>query len=161
MRLSAIGAILALAWLGSSVPAQASSDGGCPLQWKLEHRDRSACSNLAILQPGNDTRTNLMLLLQDQNPSSTKSTLGKTLIGWQELSAALYPEPARKDDAVFGYHSRCQTNGTGRDGFLKAVRLRGNSRVTKVKLSLVCDRQSSLIVRAIRMDWMSLPIWRA
>ena len=129
------------------------------MQWKLEHRDRSACSNLAYPATGQryTHQPDAAVAGPDSCPSSTKSGLGKTLFGWQELSAALYPEPAGNDDDVFGYPSRCQTNESGRDGFLKAIRasrkLKGDEGEI---LASFASGYPSPIAKMIRMDWMPL-----
>ncbi|WP_343352204.1 hypothetical protein [Pseudomonas sediminis] len=45
--------------------ALASSDMTCTPSWKLISDELSACNNLAFLSPGNDSRVNLQLLLDD------------------------------------------------------------------------------------------------
>ena len=47
-------------------PAQASGDFGCTPAWTLSHPDFTGCDNMAMLQPGNDTRANLLLLMLDK-----------------------------------------------------------------------------------------------
>ncbi len=49
----------------SSPTAQASSDMTCTPSWKLISDQLSGCNNLAFLSPGNDSRVNLQLLLDD------------------------------------------------------------------------------------------------
>nr|WP_178125138.1 MULTISPECIES: outer membrane assembly lipoprotein YfiO [unclassified Pseudomonas] len=46
--------------------AQASSDDMCFPSWKLYSNQLDACGNLPFLNPGNDSRVNLRLLLADQ-----------------------------------------------------------------------------------------------
>lgn len=41
--------------------AAASGDDSCDPTWMLAHRERTGCVEMAILQPGNDTRVNLLL----------------------------------------------------------------------------------------------------
>lgn len=59
--------LLPLALLaGLHAPAAlASSDMTCTPSWKLISDEFSACNNLAFLSPGNDSRVNLQLLLDD------------------------------------------------------------------------------------------------
>lgn len=59
--------LLPLALLcGLHAPAAlASSDMTCTPSWKLISDQLSACNNLAFLSPGNDSRVNLQLLLDD------------------------------------------------------------------------------------------------
>ncbi|KAE9652053.1 outer membrane assembly lipoprotein YfiO [Pseudomonas sp. PB105] len=58
---------LALALLaGISLPAQASSDDSCYPDWRVSRDRLDACSNLPFLNPGNDSRVNLRLLLADK-----------------------------------------------------------------------------------------------
>ena len=121
MRYSILIAILALAWAGLAQPVEASSDGGCRLEWKLVHAERSACSNMAILHPGNDTRTNLILLLQDEMPAPEVQSGGNALFGWQELLNNLYPMSGPEQRRGYRDHSRCQTNESGAQAFAEAV----------------------------------------
>ncbi|UTH36912.1 hypothetical protein NLY39_01805 [Pseudomonas sp. KHPS1] len=48
-----------------AAPALASSDMTCAPSWKLISDQLSGCNNLAFLSPGNDSRVNLQLLLDD------------------------------------------------------------------------------------------------
>ncbi|MGY2375066.1 outer membrane assembly lipoprotein YfiO [Pseudomonas sp. SDO524_S393] len=58
---------LALALLaGTSLQAQASSDDFCFPDWRVSRDTLDTCNNLPFLSPGNDSRTNLRLLLADQ-----------------------------------------------------------------------------------------------
>ncbi|MGY2293505.1 outer membrane assembly lipoprotein YfiO [Pseudomonas sp. SDO528_S397] len=58
---------LALALLaGFSVQAQASGDDSCYPDWRVSRNSLNACSNLPFLNPGNDSRVNLRLLLADK-----------------------------------------------------------------------------------------------
>ena len=58
-----IAVVMALAWHS---PARASSDFECSPGLKLNHTAMTGCDNMVILQPGNDTRVNLTLLLLDR-----------------------------------------------------------------------------------------------
>ena len=52
-------------WATDWAPAAASSDYFPERTWTLTNRNLTPGSNLAMLQPGNDTRVNLLLLLRD------------------------------------------------------------------------------------------------
>lgn len=124
MRFFAIIIGAALTWIAGEGPAQASGDGGCPLQWKLNHSERSGCNNMAIMHPGNDTRANLILMLRDRQPIEENKGDGNALFYWNDIGRTFYPK--RDQEAGSNYSrwgiSRCQTNETGRDAFVTAVR---------------------------------------
>ncbi|MGY2197529.1 outer membrane assembly lipoprotein YfiO [Pseudomonas gingeri] len=65
--------------------AQASSDNFCYPRWSIVQYDLDRCSNLAFLNPSNDSRVNLRLLLADQG------------------SVALTPNELSEDDLAEGY----------------------------------------------------------
>lgn len=108
-------------WTIDWAPALASSDYRHARSWTLVNRNLSAGSNLAMLQPGNDTRVNL-LLLQDDRPGGAVSGQGRVFFEWSELSTALYPARFRNVSPGSHSHSRCQTFESGRDAFSEAVR---------------------------------------
>jgi len=122
MRLSVLIAIATLIWMGGASSAQASADGGCPLQWKLERSERSTCSNMAILHPGYDTRAILILLMSDELRSPPIKSGGDALCNWGELGRALFPALPRRDDDKSDLHSRCQTNKRGADVYIAALK---------------------------------------
>lgn len=124
MRFFAIIVGAAMMWIGMAGAAQASSDGGCPLQWKLAQSDRTSCNNMAIMHPGNDTRVNLILLLRDRLPANENVGDGKALFYWNDLGRSFYPVRGSDDEVDFNEwgHSRCQTLESGRDAFVAAVR---------------------------------------
>ncbi len=109
-----------LAALLMSASAQASSDGGCYPEWKLN--TDSACASTIVLMPGNDTRTNMLLLLADRVSPTANFEYPKTIsyegqgrnfFRWNKLEQALYPKPvATLDRSRFG-GSRCQTFHSG------------------------------------------------
>jgi hypothetical protein len=53
--------------LAFSTPASASSDSTCYPNWKVKQTQMNGCSSMALLSPGNDTRINLLMLLNDQH----------------------------------------------------------------------------------------------
>ncbi len=109
-------------WATDWAPAAASSDYFPERTWTLTNRNLTPGSNLAMLQPGNDTRVNLLLLLRDDRFAGASSRRGQVFFEWGDLSSALYPEPAGRDTYEPYSHSRCQTNQSGRDAFIHAVR---------------------------------------
>ncbi|KMT54841.1 hypothetical protein [Pseudomonas fildesensis] len=77
---------LALALLaGISLQAQASSDDSCYPDWRVSRGSLDPCSNQPFLNPGNDSRVNLRLLLADKQ------------------AAALTPNALSEDDLAQGF----------------------------------------------------------
>lgn len=77
---------LALALLaGMTLQAQASSDDSCYPDWRVSRDSLDACSNQPFLNPGNDSRVNLRLLLAD------------------EKAAPLAPNALSEDDLAQGF----------------------------------------------------------
>jgi hypothetical protein len=69
---------LALALLASlSQPVQASSDDSCYPDWRVSRDSLDTCNNLPFLSPGNDSRTNLRLLLADKSRAPGPERLGR------------------------------------------------------------------------------------
>ncbi|MFJ4145278.1 outer membrane assembly lipoprotein YfiO [Pseudomonas sp. NPDC089734] len=80
--------LTALALAAGSVfctQAQASGDDSCYPNWSILKENLDACSSLAFLSPGNDSRVNLRLLLADQG------------------ALALMPHPLNDYDRSQGY----------------------------------------------------------
>lgn len=69
--------------------AQASSDDSCYPHWTLLKKNLDSCSSLPFLNPGNDSRVNLRLLLAD---SGTLPLTPKTL-GADDLAEGYGPVP--------------------------------------------------------------------
>lgn len=66
---------LALALLASiTQQAQASSDDSCYPDWRVSRDSLDSCSNLPFLNPGNDSRVNLRLLLATKRPNRSRPT---------------------------------------------------------------------------------------
>jgi hypothetical protein len=141
MRFTVLMAILAFAGWSYAAPVQASSDGSCSLNWKLNHSKRTPCNNMVFLQPGNDTRTNLMLLIQDQQPSQALAGRGNALFSWGELGKIFYPKP-KTDDEDFNYPSRCQTNKSGAAAFILA--LNQAKRLPKIERDALIEARQSV-----------------
>ena len=122
MRFIRIFGIALMIWATTGLPAQASSDYFHQRTWAWNGQQLSPGNNLAMLQPGNDTRVNLLLLLQDKRRASATAGEGRVFFEWPELTNSLYPAPADSESNGRYSHSRCQTVDTGRDAFVQAVR---------------------------------------
>jgi hypothetical protein len=101
------------------VPAKASADMSCYPSWKLIHPALTGCDNMALLQPGNDTRANLVMLLADERgrPLTTLPSGGpraEALFEWNTLRDSLFPgSPPDSSGFVEGEGSRCRSNRSG------------------------------------------------
>lgn len=81
---------LALALLaGLSQPALASSDDSCYPDWRVSRDSLDTCNNLPFLSPGNDSRTNLRLLLADKKAAP----LAPNGLSEDDLSQGFGPVP--------------------------------------------------------------------
>jgi hypothetical protein len=139
-RLAVAGLLLGMAlWPGS---ADASGDGGCTASWKLE-APYFGCEGRIVIGPGNDTRVNLLLLLNDRaglNGLGLKMPAtdavdaygyydyGRTFFDWDLLAATFYPSrvPTGGGEADAGdgdelANSRCQSVADGGKEFLAAL----------------------------------------
>jgi hypothetical protein len=139
-----------LAWASS---AHASGDWGCSLSWKLVHPAYDECSNMAILSPGNDTRTNLVLLLIDRHGAEGLPRGGRSrsdsakpldaLFDWQTLRNELYAKPQSDDDSyASGEGSRCRSNASGASAFNDAIL--ANHRVPDAERSILVEARGAL-----------------
>lgn len=117
----------------SPMAARASSDGDCNPGWRVAGTESSSCSNLAVLQPGNDTRANVLLLLGDLEDRKSAPVVpdgegtGKALIApsdWATFRGTLYPPPSTGGDGLYaaGEGSRCRSNDTGAADFVGALK---------------------------------------
>ncbi|MGO4334993.1 tol-pal system YbgF family protein [Labrys sp. KB_33_2] len=117
----------------SPIAARASSDGDCKPSWKIAGTGSNTCSNLAVLQPGNDTRANLLLLLAGQDDAqpapvrSDEEEASKVLAepsDWATFRSALYPPPSTGGNGLYaaGEGSRCRSNDAGTADFVMALR---------------------------------------
>lgn len=105
-------------------PARASGDFGCDPQWKLAHTVRSGCEDMALLSPGNDTRTNLLFLLSDKRarPPFAAGATDDPLFGWYDVLYRLVPGGgSHSSQFADGEGSRCRSFDTGSDAFTQAV----------------------------------------
>jgi len=124
--------LLLLAGLFRHGPAEASGDFGCTPSWTLEHHDLTGCDDMAMLSPGNDTRTNLVLLMmelraeKDGKPTAVPPSTTKeyALFDWPTFGARLVPPPADADSSdgyTEGQGSRCLSDAAGAAAFEDAL----------------------------------------
>ncbi|WP_337827141.1 hypothetical protein [Pseudonocardia sp. TMWB2A] len=119
-----------MAVLGWSSDAKASADGGCMTDWIVSTAGFNGCNNSPALQPGNDTRANMLLMLLDNHkvaPSSGKLVIAKDdydaapfspFQPWFETVRYYLPQtPPQR----YGRGSRCQSDESGSAAFVRAV----------------------------------------
>jgi hypothetical protein len=117
--------------------AGASGDGGCEAKWVLA-APTFACASRVVIGPGNDTRVNLLLLLNDRAGLAGRGLAvpkdegayygsfgyGETFLDWDRLTATFYPravqDPYREPAEFEG--SRCQNVRAAGEQFLAAVK---------------------------------------
>lgn len=112
---------LGVGWHGQ---AHASGDVGCSPSWTLAHPDMSACDNMAVIGPGNDSRVNLLLLIGRPVGGDAPAVF----FDMAGARAIFSPRPATEDASSYsdGEGSRCRSNGPGAAAFEGAL---GRSRV--------------------------------
>jgi len=109
-----LAAVVFLALMGLGRQAWASGDYGCATTWRLVHHDYDGCSNLVLLSPANDTRTNLLLLMADLRSAKggaglkTAAAFHSPLFEWSDLVSALAP---RVDNAASGQSAAAAESG--------------------------------------------------
>lgn len=124
---------IAFGTLVSSTVAWACADGGCEGGFNLIGKDQS-CQGRAMLAPGNDSRINLMFLLNDRGGRSmagltqpregvSYSYLDSPFFDWRMLREALYPtKEVPWDQRDAGYvGTRCQSFAAGTAGLTAAM----------------------------------------
>ncbi len=125
MSIRELSLALCLSTIGLAPPAWASGGtDGCDPRWRIDLARFSLCNAVGALVPGNDTRTNLALLLMDGHGVPTRRPPADTapLLEWLDFKAAFYG-PAVDDDDGFpsGQGARCRSNEGGTSGFDAAV----------------------------------------
>ncbi|MFV0644411.1 MAG: hypothetical protein ACK5NN_07915 [Sphingomonadaceae bacterium] len=116
-------------------PAGASSDYGCEALWKLANPD-TPCVSSAILSPGNDTRVNLLYLVQegrgeflphqaDPEPDiwsyASNDGYGKTFFDWNNFRAQFYDRTENEEYPEF-FGTRCASFDSGTQAFLDGLK---------------------------------------
>ncbi|WP_284124950.1 tol-pal system YbgF family protein [Parerythrobacter aestuarii] len=154
--LLAVATLLGASW---AAPALASGDYCEPL-WRPENPDLNCAGSIPIA-PGNDSRINLFLLLQDRAgndgaglaypDTQWRSFYGRNFMRWNNLYDAWYPDGGESLNFGYGYAGRCQTEESGKTAFLKAVdALRGLKGETRTLLSTSRDRLGEICDRSRR-----------
>jgi len=132
MRKVAAFVLLLLVVVLGHAPAQASGDFGCYPEWTLAHPDFSGCDNMAMLQPGNDTRANLLLLMLDKRGDAPVAAATMPtpdpLMDWATFGQQFQPvlpqdTNATDEDSSYaeGEGSRCRSDADGAAAFLTAI----------------------------------------
>ena len=131
---------LAAGLLGAA-PAWASSDEICSVTWKLKLSELNDCNNQPFLNPGNDSRVNLQLMLLDagkaqlhtprppkteQERWSEPELSGPAPFTLADLDDMIEPPPAPApgadaSDRADGEGSRCDSNSAGAERFDAAL----------------------------------------
>lgn len=146
-----------------SRPARASGDFGCGARLTLIHPEFDGCNNMVVLSPGNDTRTNLLLL----RPGRVRSTAVSApeyrftngvlpVFTWSDLSRWTFGGPPDVGAISYasGQGSRCRSNETGTADFVAAVRADprlsadDKRRLTEARLALkpTCGGAASVVL---------------
>lgn len=100
--LSTAGAAV-LGSLGVGTALWACADSSCYPGWQLGALEYD-CAGRALISPGNDTRINLVMLMQSIQPGAALPAearvdandpqFGQVFVSWEGLRASLWPEPA-------------------------------------------------------------------
>ena len=133
MTRSALTVLVCLASVGFTKQALASGDGGCSASWKLVHHAYGGCSNMGFLSPSNDTRVNLLLLMNDlrsvragtAQKANTTSHTDAPLFLWEQLANRLGTPADRA--MLLGRDAEerkdSEPSSSLNDGFIKAVQV--------------------------------------
>lgn len=160
-------AVLAASTFFSS-PTQASADSSCYPRWIAKQDGFDGCSGNGLLGPGNDSRSNLLMLLFDRHGSVGSTTLGDYTADyrrgeaepfeWPLFALALsHPDTAvsalKKFNPVYDENadftesdddamSRCQTNTSGAKAFLAALSQTGG--MTPSEISALTNARNAM-----------------
>ncbi|NLR71912.1 hypothetical protein HGI47_13640 [Novosphingobium sp. ERN07] len=126
--LTVAGAVT-LSTLGAGGALWACADSSCAPGWQLAAADYD-CAGRAMISPGNDTRINMVLLMQSLhpmpdapakgNPDPWDRQFGKTFMSWGGLREAYWPQPEQTEQA--GYDERvCEPALSGTPAFIAAM----------------------------------------
>ena len=155
-----LGALVLLLLVGClwHPPARASGDFGCYREWTLAHPDYTGCDNMAVLQPGNDTRANLLLLMLDKRGDGpvppAKTPTPDPLMDWETFGQQFQPAPPPvQDDAnastdqdssyAEGEGSRCRSDAAGSEAFVAAVN--GSTEVPEAERTALVQIRRNLV----------------
>jgi len=138
--------LVVLAAMAGTIAFASSEGGDGPGSWNPQQSS-------SILNPINDTRTNLLLLLADRQGTATANPaiMAKGIVpiefSWRVMSGRLSPPPDNDEDRWHAYHpgyvdtSRCQSNMSGAAEFIDAVRAARGISAEDVK-QLVAAREA-------------------
>lgn len=126
--LSVTGAVT-LSTLGAGGALWACADSSCAPGWHLAAADYD-CAGRAMISPGNDTRINMVLLMQSLHPVPDAPAkgkpdpwdrqFGKTFMSWGGLREAYWPQPEEAERA--GYDEAvCEPAFGGTPAFIAAM----------------------------------------
>jgi hypothetical protein len=115
---------LAAALVAVPLGAARASGDSCDSPWALDFAAKPQCSNIPALVPGNDTRSNLLILLADRHRmADAAAPAQRPTLDWPEFRDAF--EGLEPDAAPAGYAdgegSRCLSNAAGEQAFSAAV----------------------------------------
>ena len=122
---------IAFGALMTSTAVLACTDIGCEGGFNLIGNEQS-CQGRAMLAPGNDSRINLLFLLNDRGGRSTAglspaaaddySDLGTVFFDWRGLRATLYPASRESGETASDYAgSRCMSYAKGSSDLASAI----------------------------------------
>ena len=125
--LTTAGAV-ALGSLGVGTALWACADTSCYPGWQLGALDYD-CAGRALISPGNDTRINMVMLMQSVQPGvalpaeakidPNDPQFGKVFVSWEGLRASLWPEPEAPEPDYD--EKRCSEAEAGSADFLAAL----------------------------------------
>ncbi len=122
-----------------ALPAHASGDYGCSPAWKMIHPDMTGCNSSAAISPSNDTRVNLLLLMQDIRPVSAPNgpSHAEALFEWRSIRSNLFADENQNGSS---YHSRCSSNEAGIAAFELALNAASSVSMTEGSALLAARR---------------------
>lgn len=130
LPLRRLSAAAALGALGTATALWACSDSSCYPGWQLASSDYD-CAGRAMISPGNDSRINLLMLMQSLGASGAPATkahidpedrqFGTTFMSWPGLRAALWPEAVAPEPDYSAPAPACEAAVPGSAAFLAAL----------------------------------------
>ncbi|MBF9149838.1 hypothetical protein [Novosphingobium jiangmenense] len=121
-------AAVALGSLGVGTALWACADSSCYPGWQLGALEYD-CAGRALISPGNDTRINLIMLMQSIQPGQglpaeakvdvNDPQFGKVFLSWEGLRSSLWPEPEMAEPEYD--EKKCYEAMPGSADFLEAL----------------------------------------
>jgi hypothetical protein len=140
-----------------SQQADASADTTCYPEWSLYSHDRG-CASTAVISPGNDTRANLLLLLQDTARRGRNVaypdlgwdiTFQRNYFDWSLMRQAFYHQPGQEDSVEDSFGGRCISYYSGTKAYRAA--LEGNREISDADRKTLSEKRE-LIIDACKWD---------